>query len=103
MKGLISQVAGADEAMTTRIAATFTNLVKLADFSAPSKTSKEEEQPPAEETPEEVPGGGGRPGGDRHAKSLRPEFHYNIQIHLPANGTEDTYLNIFNAMRKVFQ
>jgi len=34
--------------------------------------------------------------------SLRPDFHFNIQIHLPANGTEDTYLNIFNALRRTF-
>ena len=33
---------------------------------------------------------------------LRPEFHYNIQIHLPGNGTEETYLNIFNALRRTF-
>ena len=33
----------------------------------------------------------------------RPTFHYNIQIHLPANGAEETYLNIFNAVRKTFQ
>ena len=36
-------------------------------------------------------------------KGLRTEFHYNIQVHLPANGTEEVYLNIFNALRRVFQ
>jgi hypothetical protein len=36
-------------------------------------------------------------------KGLRPEFHYNIQVHLPSNGTEETYMNIFNAIRKVFE
>jgi hypothetical protein len=35
--------------------------------------------------------------------SLRPDFHYNLKIHLPANGSEEVYLNIFNALRKVFQ
>jgi hypothetical protein len=34
------------------------------------------------------------------AGGIRPEFHYNIQIHLPSNATEETYLNIFNALRK---
>ncbi len=34
---------------------------------------------------------------------LRPEFHYNLQIHLPSNGNEETYMNIFNAIRKVFK
>jgi hypothetical protein len=33
---------------------------------------------------------------------LRTDFHFNIQVHLPANGTEDTYLNIFNALRRTF-
>ena len=36
-------------------------------------------------------------------QGLRPEFHYNIHVHLPSNGTEETYLNIFNAIRKSFQ
>jgi hypothetical protein len=52
----------------------------------------EEEDPPAEKT---------KKGQAR--LPLRPEFHYNINVHLPANGTEDVYLNIFNALRKAFQ
>ena len=36
-------------------------------------------------------------------RPLRPEFHYNIQIHLPSNATEEVYLSIFNALRKTFQ
>jgi hypothetical protein len=91
LKGLIAQVAGTDEAMTSRIAPTFTAVAKLADFTAgaPRKLEKAEEK--------KVDGGSGEGGG------LRPEFHYNIQIHLPANGTEETYLNIFNALRRTFR
>jgi hypothetical protein len=99
LKGLISQVAGTDEDMTARIASTFNALVKLADFSAATpngdtKAEAEEEQEPEDREQQRT---------TRHGKGLRPEFHYNIQIHLPANGTEDVYLNIFNALRKVFE
>lgn len=96
LKGLVAQVAGTDEGMTARIVSTFNSLVKLADFSA------------------SPPGDAKADGDDKESvdaqfeertkpRSLRPEFHYNIQIHLPGNGTEEVYLSIFNALRKVFQ
>jgi len=31
---------------------------------------------------------------------FNPDFRFNIEIHLPSNGTEETYLAIFNALRK---
>lgn len=97
LKGLVAQVAGTDEGMTARIATTFGALAKLADFSAPAASAKDDETPDAEESDQ-----GQEEGKDRR-KGLRTEFHYNIQIHLPANGTEEVYLNIFNALRRVFQ
>jgi hypothetical protein len=99
LKGLIAQVAGTDDALTSRIANTFNALVKLADFSAPQPQAK---NPPEDLDGEELPI---RPktGAPQPGKSMRPEFHYNIQIHLPSNGTEEVYLNIFNALRKIFQ
>lgn len=97
LKGLIGQVAGTDEDMTARTAATFAALVKLADFSVETKQNGEEPAPDSEEEEVVQP-----PDSAGQTKPLRTEFHYNIQIHLPANGTEATYLNIFNAMRKVF-
>jgi hypothetical protein len=95
LKGLISQVAGTETAMTTKIAGTFSALVKISDFTGviealPSSIPKPKSNEQAESN--EAPSNG-----------LRPEFHYNIQIHLPANGSEETYLNIFNAVRKVFK
>jgi len=94
LKGLISQVAGTDQDMTNRIAATFTAAAKQGDFSGgpPSIISE-----PTEELEESVDQTKSKP------TALRPEFHYNIQIHLPANGSEETYLNIFNAVRKTFK
>jgi hypothetical protein len=107
LKGLLSQVSGADESMVDWSARTFGALVKLADFSAPAPASAEEQPDDEEEVVEE-----GSDKVDRlktktrqndASSGFRPEFHYNIQIHLPGNGTEETYLNIFNALRRTFK
>ncbi|WP_215220024.1 DUF5343 domain-containing protein [Novilysobacter luteus] len=108
LRGLISQVAGTDEEMTKRIAYTFSALAKNANFntsgsqqvSSPSGSIEagddlEEEEGETTEIKIRRPRATGA--------GLRTEFHYNLQIHLPANGTEETYLNIFNSLRKVFQ
>jgi hypothetical protein len=103
LKGLVAQVAGTDEDMTQRIAQTFGAIVKLADFvtqPAPDLSKKEKEKE------RETNDGGGEDhssGVGRKIKGLRTEFHYNIQVVLPSNATEDGYLNIFNAIRKTFQ
>lgn len=96
LKGLIAQVAGTDEDATRRIALTFSALTKLADFTVTAQDGEQE----TEDT--EQKGGDGSPL-PLPAGKLRSEFHYNIQVHLPSNGTEETYLNIFNALRRVFQ
>ena len=102
LKGLISQVAGTDDVMTGRILGTFNALKKLADWSAENGAEEQEEEKDnsdEQENSEEQSQGQGRSA----AKGIRPEFHYNFQIHLPSNGTEETYLNIFNALRRVFK
>jgi hypothetical protein len=105
LRGLIAQVAGADKGIASKIAGTFNSLVKLADFSAEPEPPHEEEESD-EDSEDELPdeheeqarkGKKGKSGG------FRPEFHYNIQVHLPDNGAEQTYLNIFNAIRKAFK
>jgi hypothetical protein len=102
LRGLISQVAGTDEDMTKRIAYTFSALVKSADFKA-AVPAEDNEVADADEdeggNAPDVKGSSQKP----HGSGLRTEFHYNLQIHLPANGSEETYLNIFNALRKIFQ
>jgi hypothetical protein len=100
LKGLIAQVAGTDADMTGAIAYTFNALAKLADFAGAkgrpeSKEGTEEEG--QEQATEEAK------SGEKQKGKFRPEFHYNIQVHLPSNGTEETYLNIFNALRKALQ
>lgn len=97
LKGLISQVAGSDTGITSKIQGTFSSLVKLADFSEAGSSEKPAAPPSSEKTTlMQV---------DRPTKSggMRPEFHYNIQVHLPANATEETYLSIFNSLRKAFE
>jgi Family of unknown function (DUF5343) len=98
LKGLISRVAGTDEEMTARIASTFQAIAKIADFNrrGVSRTSEQTDDEAGEEEADEIKRSDGQGG-------LRPDFHYNIQIHLPANGSEETYLNIFNAIRKTFK
>ncbi len=99
LKGLVAQVAGTDDSMTARIAATFSTLCRLADFSA------QRSNPPDVEVAEESPSEARDVAKDRlpGGKGLSTQFHYNIQVHLPSNATEEVYLNIFNALRKVFQ
>jgi hypothetical protein len=99
LKGLISQVSGAEAGMVDRIASTFSTLVKLGDFAA------EQPKPPVtpQDTPDEDQGEEAEKAKGKVTGTLRPEFHYNIQIHLPGNGSEETYLNIFNAFRRTFK
>lgn len=97
LKSLVAQVAGTDSDLTGRIAGTFSALTKLADFETASteeakKDTNGDETPPVDQNADRV-----------KPKGLRTEFHYNIQVQLPSNGTEETYLNIFNAIRKTFQ
>jgi hypothetical protein len=99
LKGLVSQVAGTDDDMTSRIVATLSALLRQADFSLVAhdrvKAASHQERTAEPVTQLPVPVSSG--------KGMRPEFHYNLQIHLPNNATEEVYLNIFNALRKTFQ
>jgi hypothetical protein len=96
---LVAQVSGAEEKGIGMIAGTFNALTKAADFSAAAKN----------EIVEENPDGNGKeapPAKDKPLEQLPPvskfnsDFHFNIQVHLPSNGTEETYLAIFNALRR---
>lgn len=99
LKGLIAQVAGSDDDMTSRITGTFNALTRVADFSGNAPAAMETQQEPDSEDD----GTQREASATKAGRALRPEFHYNIQIHLPSNATEEVYLNIFNALRKTFQ
>jgi hypothetical protein len=94
LRGLISQVTGSEQNIVTQIAYTFNALVKNADF---SKAVKGKNSLPDENKDDKDKG-----AGDAKLSTMRTDFHFNIQVHLPANGTEETYLNIFNALRRTF-
>lgn len=102
LKGLVGQVSGADTGTTSKIVGTFKALLKKADFESEKildeeKDNKQDLNDNSELPPVIDPRDTATKGG------MRPEFHYNFQIHLPSNGTEETYMHIFNAMRKVFK
>jgi hypothetical protein len=103
LKSLVAQVAGVDADATGRISATFSALAKLADFEVDTTDTENHGKPEALNADEQE--NTVKINGDEQhkPKGLRTEFHYNLQIHLPANGNEETYLNIFNAIRKTFQ
>ncbi|CAG1064522.1 hypothetical protein BAC1_00081 [uncultured bacterium] len=98
LKGLVAQIAGTDIGITSKIVGTFKALAALADFSTKAPEDKQKKTGTATEN--EQKGIEGAP--KEKVGPFRPDFHYNIQVHLPLNGTEETYLNIFNALRKVF-
>ncbi|HEY4212203.1 MAG TPA: DUF5343 domain-containing protein [Steroidobacteraceae bacterium] len=104
MRGLIAQVTGADTGMVAKISGTLQALLRAADFSG---VEQEEQQQGAAQENSQRTQSADQPSANSSAQrsqngGMRPEFHYNIQVHLPANGTEETYLHIFNAMRKAF-
>lgn len=95
LRGLVNQVSGADKGTVTKITGTLNSLLRLASLDAATPPGSTKSDPKREEpVPDKLPEG---------VKSLRADFHYNIQIHLPGGGSEETYLNIFNALRKTFQ
>lgn len=104
LKGLVAQVSGADTGTTSKIVGTFKSLLKLADFESENQLADNDEPQGNDKGNSQIDiksqlDSLGSVGG----KAMRPEFHYNFQIHLPSNGSEETYANIFNAIRKVFK
>ena len=99
LKGLVAQVSGTEENMTNLIAGAFRALVAQADFNAEEESGRTTDNSSKEESKAEgtmvPPAPQVQPPGRFH-----PEFRFNIEVHLPSNGTEETYLNIFNALRK---
>ena len=98
LKGLVAQIAGTDDDMTGRIANTFLALTKIGDFDRAGEVTEEAKERKEDRLAEEHE----REGAPK-LTGFRPEFNYDIHIHLPSNGNEETYLNIFNALRKTFQ
>ena len=99
LRGLVAQVSGAEDSLIGCIVGTFKHLVEAADFN--DGVDEEEADDTADESAES--NGKAQTNGQDEVGSrreFRPDFKFNIEIHLPSNGTEETYLAIFNALRK---
>lgn len=90
IKGAFSRVTGKDEASVLRYIATFKALLPLANFS--SQVAKIDPVKPEEKNQEEIKNSPKTP----YIRQEMVDFHYNIQIHLPAT----TDINIYNAIFK---
>lgn len=100
LKGLVAQVAGSDADQTTKIVGTLNALIKIADFDA-KKPEAHKDAKDGKDVKKDAAKHGDE--GSGLLTGLRPDFHFNIQVHLPANATEEAYLSIFTALRKAFQ
>lgn len=92
IKGAISRVTGADEESVKRVFSTFKALCIVADF---SKT------PISESSTETLPKDQGFniPPSLSTTQKKETEFHYNIQIHLPATTDISVYNSIFKSLK----
>jgi Family of unknown function (DUF5343) len=108
LKGLIAQVSGYDAATLSKTLGTLNGLLKLSDFSSEANA----EGLPSVDHEDIKNNGNGKITNNigsgkvdvvgQQIDSKPPAFHFNIQVHLPSNASEEVYLNIFNAIRKVF-
>jgi len=89
IKGAISRVTGRDEDGVNRIYNTFKALCSNANFSDDFNT---------EEMPKEETSGNDAPSTPVLPLSV-PQFHYNIQIHLPATTDISVYNAIFKSLK----
>lgn len=92
LKRVIAQTGGTDDDATGRIASTFAALAKVADFKAQRSTLVDPKVAKDDGTEADEFGSDRLPKG--RVNGLRAEFQYVIQVQLPSNGTEETYLNI---------
>ena len=86
MKGAISRITGKDAKTVDRYFSTFKALCILAKFGHPPEKEIKIKQPEETKSPE-------------HIAQLKPAFHYNIQIHLPATTDISVYNAIFKSLK----
>jgi hypothetical protein len=88
--GIFGTKTGKGDTVTKKMATTFKALVAKADFSESVEVKYSEDEPV---TSEEIPVIKGKSSSD-------PQFHYNIQIHLPATKDISIYNAIFKSLRE---
>ena len=87
IKGAIGRVTGRDEEGVSRIYNTFKALCSISDFSIDTPATPTQEKV-EEVIPASVP-----------ITTKKNEFHYNIQIHLPATTDISVYNAIFKSLK----
>lgn len=93
IKGAFSRITGKDEKLVNYYYATFKSLVNQAKFDgAPVK--KTEDKPGKEKKEKEDE------SENTQKQKHRPDFHYNIQIHLPATTDISVYNAIFKSLKE---
>jgi hypothetical protein len=95
IKGAFSRITGQDESFVNRYFATFKTLISLAKFSG-SSAPKESK---VIEPPKDINTDSTRETHTRVSK-INPQFHYNIQIYLPATTEISVYNAIFKSLRE---
>lgn len=88
VNGAIARVTGEDEKAVTRYTNTFKTLCTLAKFDNVIETEKKIKKEPEEEKTKEL------------STQIKPAFHYNIQIHLPATTDISVYNAIFKSLKE---
>lgn len=101
IKGAISRVTGKDDESVKRYYSTFKTLAGLANFDSKPIRGGKAEKPEKQE--DEV--GAPKPASERdseehHPAKRRPDFHYNIQIHLPVTTDITVYNAIFRSLKE---
>lgn len=97
VKGAISRVTGKDEETVKRYYATFKALASLAKFE-PKRSKATTVADEVDEDEEGKGEGNGRPEAQQD-RTRRADFHYNIQLHLPATTDIGVYNAIFKSMK----
>ncbi len=95
IKGAVSRVTGEEATAVTRLSNTFKTLVGLAKFNSRATAQQKEPLSPADsdsvdESESVIPD---------HLQLGTPDFHYNIQIHLPATTEVSVYNAIFKSLK----
>ena len=93
IKGAISRVTGKDADGVSRVYNTFKALCNIADFSNVTATEQEA-------TKEEAIESENFSSSVFNSGVLNPQFHYNIQIHLPATNDISVYNVIFKSLKE---
>ena len=92
IKGAISRVTGKDATSVGRYYSTFKALTALAEFEAPTEEQTEEEEVEVEEQSTD--------NTVEKRTNRTNNFHYNIQIHLPATTDISVYNAIFKSLKE---